>query len=156
VEPSRFNQPYTIAMDSQERLFVGDRGNNRIQTFDQDGHFIDRWTQFGRPSAIFIGKDDTIYVSDSTSDSTTNAGRGTGIFIGSAKDGSVTGFIPDPDLDQQDNLRISGGSGITADATGSTVYKADVRRVRRGARLAIARHRGSDRWRPNPPFWPGP
>ena len=36
------------------RLFVGDRENNRIQIFDQDGKFLDEWTQFGRPSGIFI------------------------------------------------------------------------------------------------------
>ena len=135
-EPGQFNQPHTIAMDSQGRVFVGDRSNGRIQIFDQDGNFIDQWKQFGRPSIIFIGKDDTLYVSDSTSNSANNGGRKRGIFIGSAKDGSVTGFIPDPDLEQQDSLRISGASGITADATGSTVYAADVgpHRVRKYVR----------------------
>ena len=54
-----------------------------------------------------------------------NPGRKRGIFIGSAKDGMVTGFIPDPDVDNQDNTRISGASGVTADTKG-TVYAADV------------------------------
>ena len=49
------------------RLFVGDRGNNRIQIFDQDGKFLDEWKQFGRPSGIFIDKNDDIYVADSES-----------------------------------------------------------------------------------------
>ncbi len=31
------SEPHTIAMDSRGRLFVGDRENNRIQIFDQDG-----------------------------------------------------------------------------------------------------------------------
>jgi hypothetical protein len=65
--PGEFNVPHTIALDSQGRLFVGDRHNNRIQIFDQDGVFIDEWTQFGRPSGIAITKDDTIYVADSES-----------------------------------------------------------------------------------------
>ena len=30
-------EPHTIAIDSRGRLFVGDRENNRIQIFDQDG-----------------------------------------------------------------------------------------------------------------------
>ena len=32
------SEPHTIAMDSRGRLFVGDRENNRIQIFDQDGN----------------------------------------------------------------------------------------------------------------------
>ena len=52
-------------MDSRGRLFVGDRENNRIQIFDQDGKLLDEWRQFGRPSGIYIDEDDTIYVADS-------------------------------------------------------------------------------------------
>ena len=60
-------------MDSRGRLFVGDRENNRIQIFDQDGRYLDEWRQFGRPSGIFITKDDTIYVADSESGPDTGA-----------------------------------------------------------------------------------
>ena len=45
--------PHALAMDSQGRLFVGDRSNNRIQIFDQDGKFLDEWKQFSRPSGIY-------------------------------------------------------------------------------------------------------
>src|SRR5712691_9956688 len=65
--PGEISEPHTIAMDSRGRLFVGDRENNRIQIFDQDGRFLEQWRQFGRPSGIFIAKDDTIYVTDSES-----------------------------------------------------------------------------------------
>ena len=62
--PGEFNQPHTIALDSQGRVFVGDRSNSRIQIFNPDGHFIAQWTQFGRPSGMFIADDDTLYVTD--------------------------------------------------------------------------------------------
>ena len=52
--PGQISEPHTIAMDSQGRLFVGDRENNRIQIFDQEGKFIAEWRQFGRPSGITI------------------------------------------------------------------------------------------------------
>jgi streptogramin lyase len=39
--PGEFDSPHTIAMDSKGRLFVGDRNNNRIQIFDQDGKFLE-------------------------------------------------------------------------------------------------------------------
>ena len=115
--------PHTLAFDSQGRLFVGDRQNNRIQIFDQDGHFIAEWKQFGRPSGIYIDKNDVIYVADSESRIGEpgygyNPGCRRGIRIGSAKDGSVKYFVPDaaPYPAAADS---TGPEGITADAAGN-------------------------------------
>jgi DNA-binding beta-propeller fold protein YncE len=96
--PGEFDQPHALAMDSKGRLFVGDRSNNRIQILDQDGTFLAEWTQFSRPSGIAIDRDDNIYVADSESGSVNpaHAAWQRGIRIGSAKDGTVTAFIPDP------------------------------------------------------------
>jgi DNA-binding beta-propeller fold protein YncE len=44
------------------RVYVADRRNSRIQIFDQDGNFITAWHQFGQPSSVFVGPDDTLYV----------------------------------------------------------------------------------------------
>ena len=124
--PGEFDQPHDISIGgSQGHVFVADRSNSRVQVFDQNGNFIVAWKQFGRPSAVFVGKDDTLYVSDSQSNSTVNPGYTRGITIGSAKEGSLKGFIPDPDLAQADVTRISGASGIVADDKG-TIYAADV------------------------------
>jgi DNA-binding beta-propeller fold protein YncE len=79
---------------SADRLYVGDRSNSRIQIFDQSGNFIAEWKQFGRPSSIYIDKNDTIYVADSQSDDKTTPGFKQGIRIGSVKDGKVLAFIP--------------------------------------------------------------
>src|SRR5207249_11708560 len=90
-----FDGPHAIAMDSAGRLFVGDRLNSRIQIFDQDGKFLAERKQFGRPSGIFIDKNDTIYVADSQSDEKRNPGFKQGIRVGNAKDGKGTAFIPE-------------------------------------------------------------
>jgi hypothetical protein len=95
-----FDGPHTLAFDSQGRLFVGDRQNNRIEIFDQDGRFISEWKQFGRPSGIFIDRNDVLYVADSESHEAEesyghNPGCRRGIRIGSAKDGSVKYLVPD-------------------------------------------------------------
>ena len=86
--PGEFDMPHALAMDSQGRLFVGDRNNNRIQIFDQDGKFIAEWKQFGRPSGLFIDRNDMIYVADSESESVRNSNPGwkRGIRVGSARD----------------------------------------------------------------------
>lgn len=124
--PGEFDQPHDISIGgSQGHVFIADRENNRVQIFDQDGNFIAAWTQFGRPSAVFISKDDTLYVSDSQSNSKVNPSSTRGITVGSAKDGSLRAFIPDPDLKDADANRISGASGIVADDKG-TIYAADV------------------------------
>ncbi len=102
-------------MDSKGRIFVADLGNSRIQIFDQDGKYLEQWTQFGRPSGIYIDDQDTIYVADNTSDGHESK---RGIRIGSAKDGSVKAFIPDVEPQRQ---RGDGPESIVADANG-TVY----------------------------------
>jgi DNA-binding beta-propeller fold protein YncE len=126
--PGELSEPHSIAMDSQGRLFVGDRENNRIQIFDQEGRFIDEWRQFGRPSGIFIAPDDTIYVADSESgpDSGANEQPGTkkGIRIGSARTGEVTAFIEDMESTTAEH---SGAEGVGVDRQGN-VYGAVVRR----------------------------
>jgi DNA-binding beta-propeller fold protein YncE len=126
--PGELSEPHTIAMDSQGRLFVGDRENNRIQIFTQDGEFIDEWRQFGRPSGIFITPEDMIYVADSESGPDTGANelRGImkGIRVGSAVDGTVLAFIEDMEPLRDDH---SGAEGVGVDANGN-VYGAVVRR----------------------------
>jgi DNA-binding beta-propeller fold protein YncE len=122
--PGEFDTPHALAMDSRGRLFVGDRNNNRIQIFDQDGNFIDQWTQFSRPSGLYIDQNDVLYVADSESESATKNHDGwkRGIRIGSARDGSVTAFIPDP---VGKTTGTSAAEGVAADAMGN-VYGAEV------------------------------
>lgn len=120
--PGEFDTLHSIAMDSKGRIFVADRGNNRIQIFDQDGKFIAEWKQFGRPSGIYISKNDTLYSVDSQSDDKTNPGVKRGIRIGSAKDGSVKAFIPDTSA----NPQIALAEGVSASAKGDVVYAAGV------------------------------
>jgi sugar lactone lactonase YvrE len=119
-----FDQPHALAMDSKGRLFVGDRGNNRIQIFDQDGKYLAEWSQFSRPSGIAIDRHDNIYVADSESGSV-NPAHGDwkrGIRIGSARDGTIGGFIPDPD---QKATNTSAAEGIAVDRAGN-LYGAEV------------------------------
>ncbi|HXD50131.1 MAG TPA: peptidyl-alpha-hydroxyglycine alpha-amidating lyase family protein [Gemmatimonadaceae bacterium] len=122
--PDDFNQPHALAMDSRGRLFVGDRANNRIKIFDQDGKLLDTWYQFSRPSGIYIDANDDIYVADSESGSVDHSRTDwkRGIRIGSAKDGSVRAFIPDPALDPPST---SAAEGVAVDARGN-IYGAEV------------------------------
>lgn len=122
--PGEFDIPHTLALDSRGRLFVGDRQNNRIQIFDQDGNFIDQLFQFSRPSGVFIDKSDTIYVADSESESVSKNHDGwkRGIRVGKLADGVVTAFIPDP---VEKVKGTSAAEGVAVDAAGN-VFGAEV------------------------------
>src|SRR5205807_4344707 len=96
--PGEFDQPHALAFDSKGRLFIGDRNNNRIQVFDQEGNFISEHRQWSRPSGIFIDKNDVLYSADSESASVSRNHDGwtRGIRWGKISDGKIIGFIPDP------------------------------------------------------------
>jgi sugar lactone lactonase YvrE len=129
--PGEFDQPHALAMDSQGRLFVGDRNNNRIQIFDQNGTFIEEWKQYSRPSGVYIDRNDTIYVADSESESVSQNHNGwkRGIRVGrvkDGKDGKVIAYIPDPDTrGRPDFTGTSAAEGVVADSQGN-IYGAEV------------------------------
>ena len=124
--PDEFDQPHALAMDSKGRLFVGDRGNNRIQIFDQDGKLLDTWYQFSRPSGIFIDENDNIYVADSESGSVESPRTATwkrGIRIGSAKDG--IGEVRSFPTRTRTRPSTSSAEGVAVDKRGN-IYGAEV------------------------------
>ena len=121
--PGEFRTPHSLAFDSRGRLFVADRGNLRIQIFDQDAKFIDEWRQFSRISGLWIDRNDTLYAADSESSESSNPGGWKrGIRIGSARNGEVMLFIPDPELKP---AATSAAEGVAVDAAGN-VYGAEV------------------------------
>jgi hypothetical protein len=119
--PGQFEMPHCLAMDSKGRLYVGDRGNDRIQVFTQGGKFLGQFTQFGRPSGIAIDRDDRLYATDSESREAAGYGHHPGwkrgVRIGSLKDGVVTDFIPDTDsTPETSSTSAARASGPTARA----------------------------------------
>ncbi len=117
--PGEFHSMHAIAIDSRGRIFVGDRGNNRIQIFDQDGQSLTTpWTQFGKPSGIAFDSHDRIYVADSESDDIQNPGWEEGIRIGDAKSGWVREFILFPWGDPRDTAG-NGAEFVAVDRDGN-------------------------------------
>lgn len=55
-----------VAVDSQDRVFVFNRGQHPVLVFGREGNFINVWGEglFARPHGITIGPDDSVYCSD--------------------------------------------------------------------------------------------
>ena len=121
--PGEFRTPHAMAFDSQGRLFVADRGNHRIQIFDQDGSLLDTYHQFSRISGLFIDRDDNLYAIDSESNPNNHEGWMTGIRIGHASEDRLTGFIP-PHAVSAERPHGFAGEGVAADWEGN-VYAAE-------------------------------
>ncbi len=98
-----------VAVDSRDRLYVFNRGGTQpVIVFDRDGNFVQMWgaDQFVRPHGIFIGPDDSVYLTDD-------------------QDHTVRKFTPDGEL-----LMTLGISGEGSD---SGVELSDYRTIRRPA-----------------------
>lgn len=117
--PGQFRTPHALEFDSQGRLFVADRGNHRIQIFDQEGELLDIYYQQGRISGLYITDDDTLYAIDSESTETNHYGWLNGVRIGPAGEDKVTHFIPPHYPTEGRVLQGLAGEGVAVDEDGN-------------------------------------
>jgi tripartite motif-containing protein 71 len=66
-----FTNPFGVAIDSKDNVYVSDKGNNRIQKFTSDGKFITQWGSAGKgtgefygPAGIAVDSQNNVYISD--------------------------------------------------------------------------------------------
>jgi sugar lactone lactonase YvrE len=123
VRHGEFRTPHALEFDSQGRLWVADRGNHRLEIFDQDGNYLDSRYSYGRISGIFITEDDMMYAIDSESSPTSHPNWVNGVRIGHIDSDMITAFIPP--FDRPDRLdQGTAGEGVAVDADGN-VYAAE-------------------------------
>jgi peptidylamidoglycolate lyase len=111
--PGQLNTPHNIAMDSKGRVWVCDRGNKRVQIFDQNGASVETMMQFGTPAAIFITKSDQVFVAASEPENVVTIGT---------TDGRVTDRIEG--LNSPHGIAVdSKGAVYVAESFGKAVLK---------------------------------
>jgi len=61
-----FVEATAVAVDSQDRVYVFNRGEHPVIVFDRDGKFLHAWGEglFSRPHGISTGPDDMLYLTD--------------------------------------------------------------------------------------------
>ena len=122
VRHGEFRTPHALVFDSQGRLWVADRGNHRLEIFDQEGNYLESRYAYGRISGIFI-KNNTVYAIDSESSPTNHPNWRNGVRIGPVDGDHVTAFIP-PFERESRVYQGAAGEGVAVDADGN-VYAAE-------------------------------
>jgi sugar lactone lactonase YvrE len=122
VRHGEFRTPHAMVFDSRGRLWVADRGNHRIEIFDQEGKYLESRYMFGRISGIFI-RGNTVYAIDSESGPLNHPNWRDGVRIGPLDEDRITAFIPP--FEREDRVyQGTAGEGIAVDADGN-VYAAE-------------------------------
>ena len=112
-----FRTPHALVFDSKGRLWVADRGNHRIEIFDQEGTYLESRYTFSRVSGLFI-KGDTLYAIDSESGPLNHPNWRDGVRIGPVDQDRVMAFIPP--FDREDRIYQGvAGEGVAVDADGN-------------------------------------
>lgn len=60
--PGQFDLVHGVAVDRNRRIYVGDRSNNRIQIFTENGEYIEEWPDISDPVGVFIDENDAVWV----------------------------------------------------------------------------------------------
>jgi DNA-binding beta-propeller fold protein YncE len=94
LQHGEFRTPHSMAFDSRGRLWVADRGNHRIEIFDQEGNYLESRYTPGRISGVFITPEDMVYTIDSESSPTGHPNWVNGVRVLPLDEDRVIGFIP--------------------------------------------------------------
>ncbi len=117
-----FRTPHALMFDSRGRLWVADRGNHRLEIFDQDGKYLESRYAFSRVSGFFI-KGETLYAIDSESGPLNHPNWRNGVRIGPVNEDRVVQFIGPFEREDRNQQGVA-GEGVAVDADG-TVFAAE-------------------------------
>jgi len=123
TEHGQFRTPHALAFDGQGRLWVADRGNHRLEIYDQQGNYLESRYLYGRISDLFITEDQMVYAIDSESHEFRHINWRNGVRIGPLDRDWIVGFIPPWESASRPQNGVA-GEGVAVDADGN-VYVAE-------------------------------
>lgn len=60
----QFDAVHAVAVDANDRIYVADRSNDRVQVFDKNGVHLDTWPELNFPNHILITENQDVWVID--------------------------------------------------------------------------------------------
>jgi sugar lactone lactonase YvrE len=122
VRHGEFRTPHALMFDAKGRLWVADRGNHRLEIFDQEGNYLESRYTYGRISGFFI-RNNQVYAIDSESGPLNHPNWRNGVRIGPLDEDRITAFIPP--FEREDRVyQGTAGEGVAVDGDGN-VYAAE-------------------------------
>jgi DNA-binding beta-propeller fold protein YncE len=122
VKHGEFRTPHALAFDAKGRLWVADRGNHRLEIFDQEGKYLESRYAYGRISGFTFSRGQ-VYAIDSESGPLNHPNWRNGVRIGPLDEDRIVAFIPP--FEREDRVyQGTAGEGIAVDADGN-VYAAE-------------------------------
>ena len=116
--PGQFDLVHGVAVDRDRRVYVGDRTNNRIQIFTENGDFIEEWPDISDPVGVFIDENDGVWVISARLNRILKYNRAGELqyYLGAygGTRGGFAGGLSRPhqlDVDQEGNLYIASWDG---------------------------------------------
>ena len=118
TDHGEFRTPHALEFDSQGRLWVADRGNHRLEIYDQDGNYLESRYSYGRISGLFITDDDMVYAIDSESGPLRHEPWHCGVRVGPLNEDYITAFIPGYQTASRGEQGTA-GEGVAVDEDGN-------------------------------------
>jgi DNA-binding beta-propeller fold protein YncE len=110
-----FNLPHDVALDTQGRVYVADRGNQRVQIFDGNGKFLGKWTDVGTPWGFhYAPRENVLYMCDASNSRVVKL----------SLDGQVLGVLGGPGR-VQGKFGPAGPHHMAVDSTGA-IYVVEI------------------------------
>jgi sugar lactone lactonase YvrE len=81
-EPGQFAVAHSIRIDANDRLYVADRENQRIQIFDTEGTFLEQWTYNAMVCALHLHDDGSFWMTSGFDGELAQIDPATGKLIG--------------------------------------------------------------------------
>ena len=113
--PNEFSGVHSVTVGEDRRVYVSDRSHHRIQIFDENGKFLDMWTDLASPYTLFMARDRHLWVADGHINRISKYDL-TGKFLygwgtsATLRSGDEPGFFDGPhqlSVDQENNLYVA-------------------------------------------------
>lgn len=127
--PLQFKTPHSVTVDPEDRIYVADRENHRIQVLSAEGKFLAMWENVDRPLAVrFQGE--SVYV-------LSNLEAHRGVVRQLNREGELVAMCPTQPPETEGDFNWPHGLAVSAD--GACIYVGYTLRARRVQRFARIR-----------------